>query len=431
MPRQDQTETSPRAAGDAPGRRSDRHRAARSTDGRRSAAGPQGVLAERAARAELAAHSVEHLFLHPLLGVPGTLIGETTAPPTKGLRKKLTGWNYWWQAHLLDAIVDAGQREHASSRTEEADGRVAEGERLLRGIKWHNAGIWQNSYYDDMAWLTLAAGRLNALSTAVRGRGSALAQEAGRALYPTLAEAVTEDLGGGAYWSTAQDFKNVPATAPIALAFSRAGRDAEAAPLRAWLRDHLFDPQQGYLDGLHVVLERDATVRTSLDTACWSYNQGTALAATLAGTDPDLAHAAQLVEIVARTQTQTVEAEGTEVRVLITDGHGDAGLFAGILGRYLAEAALDARLPEHVRETAAELVLATAEMLWAGRREFDPDLPLNEPGIDVTEIRGQAVALFSPDATRHASRTLGVGVRAELSSQVMAWTFLEAAWRLA
>ncbi|OAX58532.1 hypothetical protein A5N15_07915 [Rothia kristinae] len=32
-------------------------------------------------------------------------------------------------------------------------------------------------------------------------------------------------------------------------------------------------------------------------------------------------------------------------------------------------------------------------------REFDPDLPLNEDGVDVTEVRGTPVAVFSPDAS--------------------------------
>ena len=59
-----------------------------------------------------------------------------------------------------------------------------------------------------------------------------------------------------------------------------------------------------------------------------------------------------------------------------------------------------------MREQARDFVIATAELLWDGRREFDPDLPMNELGIDPTEIRGEAVALFSPDVTRHISEVL-------------------------
>lgn len=386
--------------------------------------------AQSAQRAELASYSVTKLFVHRLLGVPGTLIGETSMPPTKNVKDKLTRWNYWWQAHLLDAMVDAGFRDLHAQRESDAKRWLDNAHRLLRGIRWHNAGTYANSYYDDMAWLTLACQRLNALSQEVTGHGSAQAQEAGRDLYPRLRAALTEDLGGGAFWNTAADFKNVPATAPIALALARAGAPEESTGLLGWLREHLFDVERGYLDGIRLALQRDGSRTAITEEALHSYNQGTVLGALLETPGADLEHAEELIRLIGERFTTEVEAEGITVRILDTRGGGDGGLFAGILARYLAEAAQDTRLAPRSRATARELVVATAEMLWAGRREFDPDLPLNEPGVDVTEIRGRAVALFSPDAARHSSQTLGAGTRVELSSQVQAWTILEAAYRL-
>ncbi|MCP3425802.1 hypothetical protein NBM05_07225 [Rothia sp. AR01] len=370
------------------------------------------------------------LYVHRLLGVPGTLIARSCVPPREGLAARATRWNYWWQAHLLEAMVDAGERELALGRPDEAALWLDRGGRLLRGIRWHNLGSYTNSYYDDMAWLTLAAQRLNALSRRATGRGSAIAQEAGRALYPRLARALTPELGGGAFWNTAEDYKNVPSTAPIAMALARAGRHEDAAPLLSWLRENLFDEERGYLDGIRLVPARSGERVPQVDRSVHSYNQGTVLAAHLEHPAGDLRHAEQIVAAAARNLAVDVEVEGTTVRVLDTRGSGDGGLFAGILARHLAAAAQDERLAAETRATARDLVLATAEMLWSGRREYDPDLPLNEIGVDVTEIRNSAVAVFSPDAARHCSDVLGAGVGAELSSQVQAWTILEAAWRL-
>lgn len=386
--------------------------------------------AEYAQRAERASYSVNRLFVHRLMHVPGTLIGEPTLPPVQGLRKKVTDWNYWWQAHLLDAFVDAGQRAAGSGRDSAAKWVIDQSHRLLRGIRVHNFGTYVNAYYDDMAWLVLAAQRLNALSHQVNGTGSAPAQEVGRTLYPQLRKAVTEDLGGGAFWSKAEDFKNLPASGPIAIALARAGEHEAAGRLVEWFRSNLWSPEKGYLDGIKLVLQRDGSREHALQEAAFPYNQGVAIGAHLETPGSDLRHVEDVIRLVLERFAVPHMEGDTEFRVLDTRGSGDGGLFAGILARYLANAAQDARVDPKLRSAVREAVIATGELLWAGRREYDPDLPLNEPGIDVTEIRGESVVLFSPDATRHSAETLGTGAKVELSSQIQAWTILEAAHRL-
>jgi predicted alpha-1,6-mannanase (GH76 family) len=98
----------------------------------------------------------------------------------------------------------------------------------------------------------------------------------------------------------------------------------------------------------------------------------------------------------------------TRTSILRCDGTGDGGLFTGILCRYLALAALDARLPEGTRTTAAELVNATAEAFWAGRR-------------------AHGAPVFSVHAAQPASATYPAGAAVELSTQLQAWMTLEAA----
>lgn len=50
-------------------------------------------------------------FGHRLMGIPGTWIGALRALPDQPLPKAgarpWSEWHYWWQAHYLDAIIDA------------------------------------------------------------------------------------------------------------------------------------------------------------------------------------------------------------------------------------------------------------------------------------------------------------------------------------
>ena len=88
-------------------------------------------------------------------------------------------------------------------------------------------------------------------------------------------------------------------------------------------------------------------------------------------------------------------------------------------------------LSDEARALASSLIYSTARALWEGRREFDPNLPMNELGIDPNEIRGKALVQFSPRFTQATSEALKPGAPVELSTQLQAWTILEAAARLA
>lgn len=90
-------------------------------------------------------------------------------------------------------------------------------------------------------------------------------------------------------------------------------------------------------------------------------------------------------------------------------GGGDGGLFAGILARYLADAAL--RRPE-LEGAASRLVLVSAAAAWKGR----------------AEIAGGPV--FSPDWGRPAMEPRRGLPEADLSVQLSAWMLMEAAARL-
>jgi len=343
-------------------------------------------------RADEAARSVLTLFGGPLLGLPGTHLAATARP---GPAPRL--WHYWWQAHLLDCLVDARRR---GSRVVDA-GLLR---RHLRGIRLRNWGRLRNRYFDDMAWLALAA------------------QRAGRpagGLDARLRSAITGDWGGGAFWSTDRTFKNTAATAPIALHLARTGRLDEAASLLDWLDDHLADPETGlYRDGLRLaggsarervalVVGRPTRIATGssadLVPHVFTYNQGPVLAVMLRLGRLD--QAARHVDAVAEHLTHPA------TMVLRTHGDGDGGLFTGILTRYLALAARDVRLPGSTRATAIDLTTAFAEALWDGR--------------DTRGWRHQPVTIFPQDTT--ATGTAPPGHTVELAGQLQAWMALEAA----
>ena len=142
----------------------------------------------------------------------------------------------------------------------------------------------------------------------------------------------------------------------------------------------------------------------------WSYNQGTVLGALVTlGDAQSLERAAHLVAAV--SDRLTTEVDGT--RLLRTHGGGDGGLFTGILGRYLALAATTEGLSASARDTAAGLVTSTAHALWRGRDLRGSDL--------------ESVSVWSPDPTAAARVSQPPGAAIELSTQVQAWTLLEAA----
>lgn len=284
-------------------------------------------------------HAVRTAHLRRLAGLPGTRIGIAGAPPHPVERISLR-WHIWWQAHLLDCLLDAQQRAPSAGRQRE----IAE---LVRGIRLRNLGRFTNRYYDDMAWLGLALHRA--------GRPAAV-----RTLTARLRRGWSADAGGGLWWRRRDDYKNVPANAPAAILLARTGELAFATRILDWVAEMLVDPATGRVaDGLHVA--RDGSVR-ALDTRVFTYCYGTylggcvELAARRPGEPRWAARAAATLDALAR---QLADGEG----VLVDAAGGDGGLFAGITGRYLALAAL-AR-PE-LASAASRLVFASAQA-WRAR----------------------------------------------------------------
>lgn len=357
------------------------------------------LWANRAASAEAA---ITKRHFRKLWRLPGTQLGVVAWPPTKKYLSFGT-WHYWWQAHLLDCLVDAQLRDPRPERK-------ASIERQIRGHHWRNTGRWTNDYYDDMAWLALALERAG--SQASVERPNALAKLADQ----FLGAWVPED-GGGIPWRKQDQFFNAPANGPAGIFLARYDRLRRAQQMADWIDDTLIDPDTG--------LVFDGIKGGSLVRAQYTYCQGVVLGleVELAARTQDDRHAAR-VHRLARAVRDHMAPGG----VIAGAGGGDGGLFDGILARYLALVAttLPGTSAEDVetRSIATALVSTSADSAWENRQTVD-GLPLfaafwdreaEIPGLggkDAQFVEGAVNASETPER--------------DLSVQLAGWMLMEAA----
>ncbi|MGN7968577.1 glycoside hydrolase family 76 protein [Microbacterium sp. 22296] len=294
-------------------------------------------------------------------------------------------WHYWWHAHLLHVLRDADEHRPDPRRR-----RLLRA--LHRGIALRTLGRWTTPFYDDVAWMTLALQRYDLHDRRIDR------------LVRRLDEAV-DPVVGALPWAVGSALYNAPANGPAAIALAWSARRGSAVDLDAWVAATLDDPTTG--------LVRDGVERGAVRPELWTYNQGVAIGSALALAEgaPDAdareaheARAASLVHAVARW----CAADGG---LFPSAGGGDGGLFAGILARYLAEAAVwfadDGADDEHraVSRTARDLVHRNAEALWDGRRAglfpADPRRAARAAGedLDLSVQLGACITLEADVAT--------------------------------
>jgi predicted alpha-1,6-mannanase (GH76 family) len=298
-----------------------------------------------AARAAVAERAVSTRHVRRVWAIPRTRLGVAGWPISARSRLHVN-WNYWWQAHLLDCLVDAQLREPTPARASVLA-------RMATGVRLRNFGFWTNDYYDDVAWLGLALLRASeVVKYPVQRPVSKIVAQ--------LRDGWTDHGGGGIWWRRNDDFKNVPANGPAAILLARwsraGGERSDAQRARAmteWMDKSLRDPSTDLLwDGLHV--NDDGSVR-EIEKTIYTYCQGVFLGACLELGEDDMA---------ARTVT-AIATHLAEDGVLPGRGAGDGGLFGGILARYLAQAAR--KLNGQPAEIAAWLINTSAEAAWRNR----------------------------------------------------------------
>ncbi|BBX27891.1 glycoside hydrolase family 76 protein [Mycolicibacterium alvei] len=365
------------------------------------------LWANRAASAEAA---ITKRHLSKLWRLPGTQLGVTAWPSSKKYSQFGT-WHYWWQAHLLDTLVDAQVRDPQPERRT----RI---ERQIRGHHIRNNLSWTNNYYDDMAWLALAlerAGRLVGVEKA-----GAL-----KKLCNQFVDAWVPEDGGGIPWRKQDQFFNAPANGPAGIFLARyvtpqGDRLRRAQQMADWIDDTLIDPETD--------LVFDGIKAGSMVRAQYTYCQGVVLGleVELAVRTEDARHAERVRRLVA-----AVDREMAPDGVINGAGGGDGGLFNGITARYLALVANtlpgDTAEDRAARDTARKIVLTSAQAAWDNRQTVD-GLPLfpafwdREAQIPVAE--GQQ-AQFVDGAVKPSAIP-----ERDLSVQVSGWMLMEAAHTL-
>ncbi|MEJ6537785.1 MAG: glycoside hydrolase family 76 protein [Mycobacterium sp.] len=356
--------------------------------------------ANRAASAEAA---IAKRHLRRLWQLPATQLGVVGWPPT---RKDLAfgTWHYWWQAHLLDTLVDAQVRDPRPERVESI-------RRQIRGHLARNNGRWTNNYYDDMAWLALALERASRLAGVPSPRALAT-------LAAQLTNSWVPDDGGGIPWRKQDRFFNAPANGPAGIFLARYdNRLRRAEQMADWIDATLIDPET------HLVF--DGIKSGSLVRAQYTYCQGVVvgLETELAARTGDTRHSVRVHRLVPAI-AEHMAPDG----VLKGAGGGDGGLFAGITARYLALAATalpgDSKADTAVRDTAGRIVLASAGAAWDNRQDVD-GLPLFSAFWDrIAQVPriGAEAGQFIEGAVEESAAP-----ERDLSVQVSGWMLMEAA----
>jgi predicted alpha-1,6-mannanase (GH76 family) len=359
------------------------------------------VWANRAASAEAA---IAKRHLRRLWQIPGTQLGVVAWPPNR--KYLLFGtWHYWWQAHLLDCLVDAQVRDPKPERTKQI-------ERQIRAHRLRNNGSWVNNYYDDMAWLALALERAGRLA-GVEKPGAL------RKLSEQFLNAWVPEDGGGIPWRKQDQFFNAPANGPAGLFLARYEEDRlrRAQQMADWIDENLIDPEN------HLVF--DGLKAGSLVRAQFTYCQGVVLGleVELAVRTEDPRHAERVRRLVGAVR-DNMAPDG----VLQGTGGGDGGLFGGVTARYLGLVATT--LPEEspadleARAIAKDLVLKSAQSAWDNRQTVD-GLPLFGPSWDRTADMPKAQGAEA-EFVEGAVNASAIPER-DMSVQLSGWMLMEAA----
>lgn len=234
-------------------------------------------------------------------------------------------FNYWWNAHMLDVLVDGYLRTGDENY-------VPRMKALVQGIKIKNGGNFPNDFNDDMEWLAIACTR------AYEATDDVFYKEVAELLWEEIKKSWSDLYGGGITWKiNTPNGKNATSNAPAAILAMRLyaiDGDEEnlewAKKIFAWQKSTLVDPATGLVwDNIDLV---DEEVVINKDWI-FTYNIGTYIGAAteLYKVTEDEMYLNDAVKTATSMMTsQKLISDG----LLRDEGQGDGGLFKGILIRY-------------------------------------------------------------------------------------------------
>ncbi|WP_227872221.1 glycoside hydrolase family 76 protein [Paenibacillus albus] len=269
-------------------------------------------------------------------------------------------FNYWWLAHAVDVLTDGYERTGDKQYVTQLD-------KLYQGLLKRNGGDFINDYYDDMEWMALAWLR------AFDATGDKRYQEAAMTLWQDIQTGWNDEVGGGIAWRKSQtDYKNTPANAPAIILAARVYNHTKAAAdlewakkLYDWQKSHLVDPDTGLVwDGIN--RQGDGAVDKNW---MFTYGQGVFIGA---GVELyQITKEQQYLDDARKTAGNLKKdfLSPTTDMLPFEDG-GDAGLFKGILVRYIGELIQ----VDPTQKDLRQMLFTNADTLWADGKSEDKAL---------------------------------------------------------
>lgn len=313
------------------------------------------------------------------------------------------GFNYWWNAHALDVLVDGYNRTKDKTYLTRMD-------ELLDGMFKKNGNKWVNNFYDDMEWLVLALIRAHEATGTARYK--ALAEE----LWGEIKKGWTPVAGGGIMWEkNSPGSKNACANGPaiiIAARMYRLNKNADdlawAKKIYQWQLQYLVNPVNGTVwDGTGV---KDGVITPNTNISMiLTYNQGTWLGGALelfriTGEEEYQRNAIRTASYVVNDYTKF-----SPLGVLKGENTGDGGLFKGIFIRYLAQLLKYGRLDTYTQDQFIQYLTRNGRSLLAnGIKQpeftFDPDWR-KTPATAASDCSVQLSGLMLFEALDELTRT--------------------------
>lgn len=264
-------------------------------------------------------------------------------------------FNYWWNAHMLDVLVDG------YLRTEDAN-YIPRMKALVEGIKLRNGGNFPNDFNDDMQWLAIACTRAYEVTDDI------FYKEVAELLWEEIKKSWSDIHGGGITWKiNTPNGKNATSNAPgaiLALRLYAIDGDEDdlewAKKIFAWQKNTLVDPVTGLVwDNIDII---DGNVVINKDWV-FTYNIGTYIGAAteLYKVTEDEMYLNDAVKTATSMMTsQKLISNG----LLRDEGQGDGGLFKGILIRYFTRLILLPELSENDREKFVNFLESNAQSFY-------------------------------------------------------------------
>lgn len=264
-------------------------------------------------------------------------------------------FNYWWNAHMLDVLVDGYLRTNDDSYKPKMKA-------LLKGIKIKNGNKYQNEFNDDMEWLGIAC--LRAYEATSDSEYITVAKE----LWNEVKKGWSEVHGGGITWKTNTPYgKNACSNGPAVIMATRLYQIENnpeelewAKKIYDWEKKTLVDPITGLVwDNIDIkngetVINKDWI---------FTYNLGTYIGAAteLYAVTNDEIYLNDAIKTANSTMTSPkVTSEG----LLKSEGQGDGGLFKGIFIRYFTPLIQQPDLTDNERKDFIKFFKFNAETFF-------------------------------------------------------------------